>query len=150
MSDLRDQITSYLKTHGASTPRAMLDKLGGKASTLSRTLALMKESGGLQFAGRTINRVYALPGQKIELPEPGPRKPGRAGKKKAARTPKKKRAARKPRRHAKRRAAQASPFLASITADQRLVMHEGEAAPRVYTPEQSLAIAEVVFANFTQ
>lgn len=140
MSDFRTRITDFLKAAGPSSPRAIHDKLGGSESALKTALRAMAKAKELTAAGSTVSRTYGLPGQKLSDASAPPQ---RRQKKAARKAAKKHRAARAPRAAA----PEASPFLASITADHRLVINDG-AAHRVYTCAQSLAIAELALANF--
>lgn len=149
MPDYRTQIADFLKTHGPARPREILDKVGGTTSALNRVLAQMLEAKELKAIGKTRGRTYALPGQKVDDPA-APAK--RKAKKPPRRAPaKKKRTAhRRARRAHRARKAKPSPFLASITADHRLVINHGAAAPQVFSPEHTREIADIAFANFTQ
>jgi hypothetical protein len=141
MSDIRIQITDFLKAAGPSAPRAIHDKLGGSESALKTALRGMAKAKELVAAGSTVSRTYALPGQKADAASAPPRRGKKAKKGKPA---KKRRTQRAPRATA----PEASPFLASITADSRIVINTGATPPTVYTREQSLDIAQLAAANF--
>ncbi len=149
MPDLRIQITDFLKAHGPARPREILDKVGGKQGALNRVLAQMLEAKELAAAGATKGRTYALPGQKLDA---GAAPARRKAKKSPRRAPaKKKRTAhRRARRTHRAPKAAPAPFLASITADHRLVINHGADGPQVFSPEHTREIADIAFANFEQ
>lgn len=150
MSDPTTDVLTFLKSRGPSSPRAILDSIGGTPRALTALLRKMKAAKQLIAAGTTVNRVYGLPGQRLDIASATA--PSR--KKRRHAPAKKKRAARKAKRHAHRarrvRKAQPAPFLTAITAKHEIVVFDGSAPPRVYTPEQSAELADIAFAHFTQ
>lgn len=149
MSDPRTEVLAYLKTNGPSSPRTLLDKIGGTPRALTALLKKLKAEKQLIAAGTTVNRVYGLPGQRLDIA--AATTPARNKRRAPA---KKKRAARKAKRHAHRarrvQKAEPAPFLTAITANHEIVVFDGSAPPRVYTREQSAELADIAFAHFTQ
>lgn len=146
MSDARTEVLAYLKTNGPSSPRTLLDKIGGTPRALTVLLRTLKAEKQVIAAGTTVNRVYGLPGQRLDIAsDTAP-----ARKKRRHAPAKKKRAARKDRR-VQRRARREKPvdFLPAITAQNEIVVFNGAAVAK-YSAEQSRALADLVFANFTQ
>src|SRR4051812_8598827 len=65
-SDVRPLIIAALEKLGPSSPRQILDKVGGPESRLSYYLNVMAKAGALRATGVSSARVYALPSQKLD------------------------------------------------------------------------------------
>lgn len=143
MSDIRSDIATFLKKHGPAKPREILDAIGGKDSAVKHALRTMLKAKEVIAAGTTQNRTYGLPGQPLDAPAPAKKPHRHAAKKRPARKP-------RARRHANGAKKVERPFLTALTASHEIVVFDGEAAPRVYTREASLALADLVFSHFSQ
>lgn len=142
MSITKEQITAALQRLGPSAPRGVADHLGAEASALSHHVRAMLKDGELKAAGRTMDRVIALPDQKIEGTKSAPpqRRPARKKKSKlrkgaAPSTPQPKP---KP----------ADDFIPAFTADARLVIVNGSTPPQIFTPQQTERMATLLASYF--
>lgn len=147
-SNVPEQITAALKKLGPSAPRVIADSLGLEPSTVGYHIKEMLKAKTLQATGATLNRVIALPDQKIdaEITPPQRRKPSRKKKGNGAGY-KKKPKARKARAPRATAPTPEHPFIPAIDADMRLVCLNG-GAPAVFSVAQTEKIATLLLQHF--
>jgi hypothetical protein len=139
----KDQIAAALRKLGPSTPAALATELDATRNTLQYHLKAMLADKAVHAAGNRLNRVVALPDQKIEGAPPQSRKPPRRKKKSNGTAKKTKRAPR-----AARTSTPEAVFIPAIDAECRLVCINGGAAPTVYSEAQTQRIATLLLKHF--
>jgi DNA-binding Lrp family transcriptional regulator len=136
--DQQEQILAALKKLGPSAPRVIADTTGLDPSVCSYHLLALLKAKALKAAGTSNDRVYALHEQKLQSTPSAP--------------PQKRKAPAKRRKAAKsaqpRATARPSAFLPAMTADLSLVLVNGTAAPQIFNPEQTQAIADLLLNHF--
>jgi len=152
MADIRIQIADTLKRLGPSQPWQIADALGLESGKVGHHLRAMLAAKELKARGASRGRTYALPDQDLAAadapPQPRNGKKKAAAKKRAAKPApaKKRRARRAPRPAAPRDAAPV--FLPAIASGRRLACIGTDGSRHVYSPEDTLAIADVILENF--
>lgn len=143
MTITADDITSALKKIGPCSPGKLAEELGVEQLP-GLVLKQLIEDETIKAAGAARGRRLALPDQKIEDAKGAPpqkRKKPRKGKK-----------AKKPRKPQTRRAPPAARsaerFMPMVDVERRLVVINGGAEPLIYTAEQTLAIATLLFNHY--
>lgn len=138
MSLNKDQITAALRKLGPSAIGTLADHLEVERSALQYHLKGMPD---LKYAGNRLNRVVALPDQKIDDSGDTPPQKRQAKARKGHRA--KKRDAPTP----PARPAAAPAFIPAFTSDDRLVIVQGAEPAQIYSPEQTEGIATLL-ANY--
>jgi hypothetical protein len=144
----RDQILANIKPDEYISPNALAKRIGGgmKATNLSYHLRAMLKDKTLTAIGATTGRQYAI----ADGAPPQQRKAKKPTKKtrpaKTTRKPTKPRKPAAPPPAAPVDAPEAFP--PALTVDKRLVLVGMNAPAQIFTPEQTLAIADLVLDQF--
>jgi len=85
--DIDEAILASLKKLGPSAPRRIADDAGIDPAKVTYAGTRLRKARLIKTAGATLNLVWALPEQKIEMPSAPPRKAKKAKKAKSARKP---------------------------------------------------------------
>lgn len=137
MNQKREQILAALKKLGPSSPTAIANSTSISPSLTGYHLRALLKDHQVKASGRSNDRVYALPDQKLDGAPPQERKQKKGGKRKAGKkagTP-------------RTRAAAVSAFLPAVDADRNLVLINGAAITR-YNDEQTAAIATLLSQHY--
>lgn len=139
MSVTPEQIIAALKKIGPASPTAIAAQLQADKGAVGRQLRAML-GDQLNAAGKSRDRIYALPEQKLEgarsAPGARPKKPG-----------KKKGGARKARKVRRARAVAEPLFIPTVHAESRLVLVT-DAPPLHFTEQQTVAIATLLGLHY--
>ena len=131
MHKTQQLILDTLAKLGPSKPFVIADKTGIEAANVGYHLRQLLNDGQVKASGTSNDRLYALPGQKLEGESAPPQR--RKAKNGAARA---------------RPAAPAAGFLPAFTADQRLVVIEGERAARIFSTDETQKLADLLLQHF--
>lgn len=132
MNQKREQILAALKKLGPSSPTAIANATGISPSLTGYHLRALLKDDQVKATGRSNDRVYALPDQKLDGAPPQERKR------------KKKRKAHAPRTRA---AAAKTTFLPTVDADRNLVLINDGTIAR-FNDAQTLAIATLLSQHY--
>lgn len=132
-AEKKEQILAALKKLGPSSPGVIANSTGIEPSLCGYHLKTLRAAGAITATGRTSGRVYALAG-------------GEGGGKTAS-PPLRRKKKRKYRKAKRPRAAMAQMFIPALDGETRLVIVRG-AAPQIFSPEETKAIATLLLQHF--
>lgn len=143
----KEQITAALKKLGPSAPRAVADHLGMDSAVLSYHVRAMLEANPhqLKAAGKTSDRIIALPDQKIEEARPAPKT---TAPKKNRKPKRKKKGGAKVRRSVRKAPMPEPELLAAFATDDRLVLIRHAQDPQIFSSAETRAIADLICSRF--